>query len=329
MIATRGGAGLVLVVALLLWARPASAQGSLGGFLAPEFGRVQVRGDYRFTLYPDEDVAGQPTDLGYAQHEVSLSGPLSQDSRHEWSASAGVRLQDFSTDAVLPDGRPFPEELWNVTIGSTYRHRFENGWIAGGQVTVSSPSDEPFHSLDEMAFGTTVFLRLPRGERDAWLFLLNYSSTREFLPHVPFPGLAYLYNPTDRLQLTLGVPLALFYRPFDNVFIDVFYAPITNVRARVGVRLTRTTEVFLAYAWENESYFLADRPDDDERFFAYQQRVTAGVRVGPIYGLRLELAGGYAFDRFYFEGEGYGDRDENRIDVDSGPFATVRLDFRF
>jgi hypothetical protein len=44
----------------------------------------------------------------------------------------------------------------------------------------------------------------------------------------------------------------------------------------------------------------------------------------------LPLRGrGYSFDRFYFEGEDYGDRRDNRLDVGSGPFAAVRVGVRF
>jgi len=42
----------------------------------------------------------------------------------------------------------------------------------------------------------------------------------------------------------------------------------------------------------------------------------------------FELAGGYAFDRFYFEGENYSDRHDNRIDVGAGPFVSARLNVR-
>jgi hypothetical protein len=42
-----------------------------------------------------------------------------------------------------------------------------------------------------------------------------------------------------------------------------------------------------------------------------------------------EVSGGYAFDRFYFEGDSYSDRNENRIDVDGGPFVVGRIMVRF
>ena len=77
----------------------------------------------------------------------------------------------------------------------------------------------------------------------------------------------------ESFHALFGIPLALHYRPFDNVFVDFAYVPITNIRARVGVRPWQTTEFFVAYAWEHEAYFLVDRPDKDDRFFSYSQRV--------------------------------------------------------
>jgi len=49
------------------------------------------------------------------------------------------------------------------------------------------------------------------------------------------------------------------------------------------------------------------------------------------YGSHLgfELSGGYAFDRFYFEGGGYSNHNENRIDIHGGPFVVGRIMLRF
>lgn len=45
--------------------------------------------------------------------------------------------------------------------------------------------------------------------------------------------------------------------------------------------------------------------------------------------LFVDVDAGYSFDRFYFEGEDYGDRGRNRIDVGDGPFVQVRVGARF
>jgi hypothetical protein len=56
--------------------------------------------------------------------------------------------------------------------------------------------------------------------------------------------------------------------------------------------------------------------------------VSAGIRFD-LRHFGIEVYGGRAFDRFYFQGEGYSDRDDDRIDVRAGWFGAVRLNARF
>jgi hypothetical protein len=43
----------------------------------------------------------------------------------------------------------------------------------------------------------------------------------------------------------------------------------------------------------------------------------------------LDLSGGYAFDRFWFEGEDYDDRSMDRINLADGPFVSAQIVARF
>src|SRR5215831_9548337 len=76
--------------------------GGVGGLLTPVVGHLVPSANYRFTWFPSEPVRGQPTDLGYTQHDVSVILPLWQDATNEWSVNAHVRAEIFNTDAVLP-----------------------------------------------------------------------------------------------------------------------------------------------------------------------------------------------------------------------------------
>ena len=67
-------------------------------------------------------------------------------------------------------GGRFPSELWDAIAGLSYRHKFDNGWIGGLAVTGGSASDEPFNSLDEVYVRAVAMLRVPQGERNAWIF---------------------------------------------------------------------------------------------------------------------------------------------------------------
>lgn len=299
--------------------------------LTPELGKLGLRSDYRLTFFPDQRVVGQSTDLGLRQHDFSLTGPLRQDAADEWSASVRVRAQEFDTEAVLPtSGRPFPDELWNLRLGTSYRHRFESGWIAGGNLTVGSPSDRPFASMDELDVSATALLRVPRGERDAWLFFLNYSNQRDFLSGLPLPGLGYAYRPSEEFSAVIATGfVSVQYRPTEKLTLMASYAIFRTVDVRVTYQVFRPVRLWAGFDWTSERYLLADRQNPDDRFFYYEKRVRVGATVGLARQLYIDIAAGYSFDRFYFQGEDYDDRRTDRIDVGSGPFVAARLGLRF
>jgi hypothetical protein len=308
-----------------------SAQPELAGWFRPELGQVPVRGDYRVTWFPDERVEGQRTKLGYNQHDLSYSAPIWQNPFDEWFFSTHVRSEVFNTGAVLPDtGQPFPDDLWNVHVGTSYRHLFSNGWIGGGNVTVGSASDKPFHSFDEMVVGASAFLRVPQGEHNAWLFSLNYSTNREFLNGVPLPGVAYFYAPTDWFQATIGLPFAsMTIRPLEDLTLQFTYAPLTNIHTKVIYRIIRSLRVYAGFDWGEESYFRVGRLDDRDRLFYYDKRLSAGLIWSLNEHISFDVSGGYTFDRMYFEGRDFSHRSFNRLDIGDGALVGVQAAVKF
>ena len=302
--------------------------GSLLTLLNPAVGRLRLLVNDGVTWLPEAPVAGQSIALSAVQHAFLATFQLWQDSMNEWSALAAVRSTFMHTDALLPDSKvPFPDELWQARFGTTYRHQFANGWIGGGTLSVGSASDQPFAHFDDLLVGGMAFLRVPQGTHNAWLFSLAYSPTSE-LP-IPLPGVAYAYQPSERLRAVIGLPLALMYRPWDTLMLVGSYMLLRTVYVRATYRLTTLVHLSVGFAWENDSYLLADRNRDDDRFFSYDKQVSAGAQIMLGSHVTLHLAGGYIFDRFYFEGEDYSDRHRNRIDVDAGPLASLQVQVRW
>jgi hypothetical protein len=302
--------------------------GGFSPFMNPKVGQAPLRADYRVTWFPDEHVAAQVANLGYVQQDLTIAVPIWQDCTDEVTGSVHVRNETFHTLAVLPDtGQPFPQDLWNVRFGLNYRHLFDNGWIAGGGVSLGSASDQPFHSINEMTVGLNAFLRIPQGEHNAWLFSLAYSPTGEL--GFPIPGVAYVWQPSDQFRMNIGLPFQLVYRPIEDLTFDCSYMLLRTIHARATYRVCPPVRVYLAYDWSNEGYFLADRPDVNDRFFYYDQRLTTGVQANVGKHVLLDLAGGYVFDRYYFQGQHFSDSDTNRIDVGSGPFVSFQVQVRW
>jgi len=326
---------LLVLTAMLALGLPgwAAAQGELQLMLDPILGRQIPRADYRITYYPDEPVEGQSADFGLLQHRFSGAVPLWQDMRDEWTLSAGVRFQDIDTRAVLPGTRErFPDELWDVRLGASYRHKFDNGWIGAVNVTVGSASDKPFNSEDELFVRAVGLVRVPQGERNAWLFSVIYATDERFLSWlgaIPIPGIAYQWVPSDRFQLIIGIPFSsVQYRPLEKLTLEAQYFPVRRVRARATYEVFRPLRVFAGFDWDSEHYARTGRGDKDDRLFYYEKSVRGGIRFD-LRHFGVELTGGRAFDRFYFEGETYSNRDDNRIDIHDGWFGAAQLSVRF
>jgi len=322
---------LFIVFTIFFHAVPCNAAPPIPWWFSPTLGFLELHAAYDMEHYPRADVEKHEGDLKLFRHRGFLNVPLSQSPDHEWSLSASAGLEDTSTTAVLPDTlESFPGSLWNLRAGSTYRHRLDNAWIAGGAVSVGSPSDKPFHGFDETELQASLFLRIPHKQDNAWLFLIHFSNNREFLNYVPLPGVGYSFRPSRDFHAMVGVPFAwIQYAPFENVVLNASYFPLRHVNTRLNVRILPKTWIFGGFQWTGNRYLRADRQDTDHRLFYYEKRAEGGFRLDLAERVRLFLSGGYAFDRFYFEGKDYGDRGRNRLDINNGPFAALRVNVAF
>lgn len=320
-------ASVACVVALTV----AAAGQDFGEWFGAPVGRLSPRATVGARGYLQQDVDGQDAEMCWVDHRLAASIPLSQGETYDWSVFTGVRALDFHTGATLPDaGERFPGELWDVRFGTASRTVLDNGWTLGGRLQVGSPSDHPFASLDEVVLSADAFLRVPWRESLSWIFLLNVSTNREFLPCVPIPGVALAYEPSEQLRLLAGVPLSsVHWEPLDRLELDASYLLLRNVHAQVGYRIAEGVKVYGGFDWDNDVFLRHDRRDEDDRLFHYEKRLTAGVRWDITRNVFLDGGTGWAFDRFWFEGEDYGDRGERRLGLDDGPFVFTQLGIRF
>ena len=107
------------------------------------------------------------------------------------------------------------------------------------------------------------------------------------------------------------------------------YFALRKVHAQVTYEMMKPVSLYTRFDWDNDRFFLADRFDDDDRLFFYEKRIGGGVKIELARNVYLDLSGGFAFDRFFFEGEDYDDRNDNRIELDDGPFAAIRIGVDF
>ena len=252
--------------------------------------------------------------------EIEVAFPLRIAPDGIWLGLGSVQRLEISTSAVLPDsGLPVPEQLWDIEVGTMHIRELANGWRAGGMLRVGSPSDRPFAALRDMTVTLLGFLTIPSGERDAWNFSLFYSPTGQII--FPIPGVAYVWRPTPQFQANLGIPFSLDYRPTETLTITASYRPLNNVQVLVRQSLGEAWSIYGGYRTVNDTFLLADRLDDRERTYLFDQRLTLGVQRELGRGWSLDLSAAYVFDRQIFQAEKFSGSRRDELAIDPGATA--------
>jgi len=95
----------------------------------------------------------------------------------------------------------------------------EKGWIDGVSVNVESVSEKPFNNFDGMTEGVKVFLKVPQGQNNSWLFSLSYSSRNDW--SLPIPKVEYTWQPSGRVRANIGLVLPITDHPLEDLSLDV------------------------------------------------------------------------------------------------------------
>ncbi|MFO0867228.1 MAG: hypothetical protein U0744_21745, partial [Gemmataceae bacterium] len=266
--------------------------------------------------------------LAFLRNSFNIMFPVVEDENDEIAASFQFRNESFyGTNVLMPtSNREFPHELWDFRVGLGYRHRFANGWIAGGNFVTGSVADKPFWSYREWYYGINGYLAIPReGTNDAWLFALLYNNLAP--TRYPMPAIAYLYRPSENFHVSIGLPFTLTWKPEERVTIDFSYIPVRTIRAQFQYMVALPLRVYAAYEWDSESYFLADRANYFDKLQYYEMRLSVGTRLFLSYHFGFDFQAGYAFDRFYFPGRDFSDRNQDRINVGATPYLSLQALF--
>ena len=273
---------------------------------------------------------GSDEELAAWGFEVRHTVPLFDSRRDQVLLSADYGLLRVDTGARLPrtPEASFPEELQRLGLAASWRRELGEGRSLAMSARVGSASDRLF-SEDSTVVSAWALTRLPDGGgAGAWILGLAYQSDRETgeLDHIPLPVVGYQRSFGRRSWMLLGIPfLAAHLESRSRVKLDLSYAPVRNVRARLGYGLAESLDLYCAFAWETESYRRADRDDREDRLVFCEKRLVLGLahRWGRRFSLGLEA--GWSFDRCVYEDEDYDDRKDNWLQIDDAACARLVL----
>jgi hypothetical protein len=238
-----------------------------------------------------------------------------------------LQNRTINTGAVMPDsGMDYPDQLWDISMGLMFMRQMVNGWMACGGINIGSASDHPFATINQMNIGMNAMLRVPQGERNAWMFMVMYSPLSEI--SFPIPGVSFSYNPSEQFHFNIGLPFQVSYRPDEHWSFEASYMLIHTIHAKAAYRFTEWLSMFAGYDWSNEVYTLSENSDNKERFYMYDQRVSMGLESPIAKWGRIALTGGYVFNRYSYQGKQWDSSQFDRVDMDPGAFMSLNFSFR-
>jgi hypothetical protein len=286
--------------------------------------------EYATRYSPEADLTVGRTSI--KDHRVSGNFVLSQSERETWMLQQSAGSFRLSESPVVPErALVVPDELWDIQTGIGYRRKFNERRDFTLSAGLGSASDKPYSSLHELEARFIGVYRLPASGRNSWMLAVAYSNNRSFLNNVPLPGAAYLYvSESRKVQAVLGFPFAAInYQATDDLAMRASLFGPRTLSAETAQRIRGPIKAYLGFNWDQLEWMRAHRNDYKNRIVYDEKRAVVGVR-GPIAaGLKLDISGGRAFDRRFFENRSSDAEDGPRASLRNGWFVVGQLGYQW
>ena len=314
----------VAVLSLGFLASTAFAQTDESLLLTPwEKGKnIEARADAY--IFPEAHLGNGAGSLGFFESEIF--GRYRLDLGYEMNPSVGydwtyLNLNQTSRSATAPRlDRPLNDA--SIAIGSPITKVGDNGFLAatagiGYAGDAAFAEGRAWYGKGSIMYG----YRLHKGT-DV-LILLDYNGNRSVLPDTPLPAFAYSSRYDERLAYVVGFPVnSLLWNPTTTTKVVVNWYVPDSLSARGTWELSPHSALFAGYD-QRRNQFRTREIQGDNRLFFSEQRMEVGYKF-EVIGVRVEVAGGYAFGRSF--DQGYDSRDLHRLArVGDEPFVRLSL----
>jgi len=270
------------------------------------FGAGKDSVDYRFHYAPPSGSGNSNGTPSVLDNVLRGNFTVVNNKSDSWSVNQKLGRTDLSASPVIErTGLAVPETLWDIEAGGIYRHRFGERREGGINFSIGSASDKPFDGMRETTLKLGGTYSVPSGQKNAWLFSLNYSNNRYFANNIPFPGVAYLFkSPAPGLNALVGFPFfAISYKPGEKWSGRLAMFGPSNVSAEVAYHLHGPSKIYSGFDWSQQSWLRAHREDLPKRLFYDEKKWSLGFQTPVLKQVLIDLSGGYEYSRRFFEAE--------------------------
>lgn len=251
----------------------------------PERGRVpEARSQAQFTALSQPIRALQNSQGDLGARVFSLQGRAPLPTQDPAFIGYGWEERENLGTGSLDNGQVIPKRFRSPQLSGSWGHYRSLADSEGVAVTVGSPSDQPFSSLDVVSVNATYVRRyglIPGadGRQDSWYWALNYSNVRPFLNNIPIPGVGYEWHRENWTWL-LGAPfIAGFGSPWAKSFMSVSMFPPFQVNFSLTQFVLGPVQIYTQWVFRDQFYILRDRGLALDRYVVSERSAALGVRA--------------------------------------------------
>ena len=225
----------------------------------------------------------------------------------------------------LLDARPIDKTLYTEDLIVSYSKNLEGQRRVGTRLLLGSQSDKPFAGSNVLAIFTSVYYTYPVSERAQWMLSVNYSNLSVMWNDLPFPGVNYFFKTSEWIILA-GFPVnSATWISKNGYSLTAALMGIYSVRLEAAYG-PPWMQFFANLEWGQVGYLLKERSNNRDRLFLDEKRASLGARVAASKQTRLDIRGGYAFDRSFFQAQSYKDKNaSNTTEFKDSWFAGLSL----
>lgn len=275
----------------------------------------------------DAETYSDKIEMEKVSGKVILPISISMDQKHSLSADFNqTQIDQINKNTTSP----IPEKLTEEKYGYQFINHKDDRRYYGANFMVGSASDKPFHNWSVTEVSLTTFYYYEQTPMSSWTFLINYSNQRSFLPHVPLPGVTYMYNNQEGFTLIAGIPVFGFvWRFADDWMFNYFSLIPWSHQAKLTYFVSRPFQIYLEYKIAPETFKLVDYTDNEDRVIMEDQKAILGTVVPIAKVLSLDIHGGYSFGRKIYQAKRPGSSEDWLEEIEDQAFFNAQMGIRF
>ena len=142
---------------------------------------------------------------------------------------------------------------------------------------VSSPSDKPFNSMDEVLMMGAASKRVWQNGSHSLSAAVFMSSTKYWGYYIPIPFMSYRYK-DESFTASFGVPSMIFWKISRSVSFSFTYFPVFHFESALQWRPLPFITIGPELACTQNKYYIADRADKEQNLYKRYLSIAFGVQ---------------------------------------------------